>query len=104
MQYCCETEWLFDVPPESFDPVPKVMSAIVRLKPHATPPVRIRSPQSFNRLVAQAFSQRRKTIRNALRDYLSDNQFQTAGIDPNARAEQLSLADFARLDLLCNTL
>lgn len=98
MQYFCETEWLFDVPPESFDPVPKVMSAIVRLKPHRTPPVNIRSQASFSRLVSQAFSQRRKTIRNSLKDFISDSQMLSLGIDPNARAEALSLEDFARLD------
>jgi 16S rRNA (adenine1518-N6/adenine1519-N6)-dimethyltransferase len=61
MQYYCAAEPLFDVPPESFNPVPKVMSAIVRLAPHAQPPVQVNNMTGFNRVVAQAFSQRRKT-------------------------------------------
>jgi 16S rRNA (adenine1518-N6/adenine1519-N6)-dimethyltransferase len=99
MQYFCDTEWLFDVPPESFDPIPKVMSAIVKLTPHTQPRVAIRDLASFNHLVTQAFSQRRKTIRNSLRELVSEHQMQELGIDPNARAETLSLAQFALLNL-----
>lgn len=99
MQYFCETEWLFDVPPESFDPVPQVMSAIVKLMPHAQPPVSIRDRDSFNQLVTQAFSQRRKTIRNSLKKLVDEQQMQALGIDPNLRAESLSLEQFALLNL-----
>lgn len=99
MQYFCETEWLFDVPPESFDPVPQVMSAIVKLTPHARPPVAIKDRDSFNQLVTQAFSQRRKTIRNSLKKLVEEQQMQALGIDPNLRAESLSLEQFALLNL-----
>ncbi len=99
MQYYCETEWLFDVPPESFDPAPQVMSAIVKLIPHAQPPVLIKNLTSFNRLVTQAFSQRRKTLRNSLKDLVSEQQMLELGIDPNLRAEALSLQQFALLNL-----
>lgn len=98
MQYFCATEWLFDVPPESFDPIPKVMSAIVKLSPHSTPPVEIKDFKSFNQLVTQAFSQRRKTIRNSLRELVDAQQMQALSIDPGLRAEDLSLEDFARLN------
>ena len=87
------------MPPESFDPIPKVMSAIVKLTPHPQPPVAIKDLTSFNHLVTQAFSQRRKTIRNSLRELVSEPQMQALGIDPNARAETLSLAQFALLNL-----
>ncbi|MGR8929222.1 MAG: 16S rRNA (adenine(1518)-N(6)/adenine(1519)-N(6))-dimethyltransferase RsmA [Gammaproteobacteria bacterium] len=97
MQYFCETEWLFDVPPESFDPAPKVMSAIVRLIPHSAPPVDVADFQHFNRLVTQAFSQRRKTIRNSLRDFIGETAINDLGIDANLRAESISLAEFALL-------
>jgi 16S rRNA (adenine1518-N6/adenine1519-N6)-dimethyltransferase len=99
MQYFCETEWLFDVPPESFDPVPQVMSAIVKLTPHAQPPVKIKDLQSFNQLVTQAFSQRRKTIRNSLKALVDEQTMQALAIDPNLRAESLSLEQFALLNL-----
>ena len=97
MQYFCETECLFEVPPESFDPIPKVMSAIVKLTPHAQPPVEIYDYKQFNQLVTQAFSQRRKTIRNSLKELVSESAMLALGIDPNARAEALSLDDFACL-------
>ncbi|OAI01396.1 16S rRNA (adenine(1518)-N(6)/adenine(1519)-N(6))-dimethyltransferase [Methylomonas methanica] len=97
MQYYCETELLFDVPPESFDPIPQVMSAIVRLTPHAQPPVEIPDLKSFSQLVTQAFSQRRKTIRNSLKNFISEQQIIELGIDANLRAESISLAEFALL-------
>jgi len=101
MQYYCEPEHLFDVPPESFDPAPKVMSAVIKLSPHPQPPVSVNNPAQLSRLVTEAFSQRRKTLRNSLSKILSAEQIQSIGIDPTVRAETLSLADFARLsDLL----
>ncbi|QPK62173.1 16S rRNA (adenine(1518)-N(6)/adenine(1519)-N(6))-dimethyltransferase RsmA [Methylomonas sp. LL1] len=95
MQYFCETEWLFDVPPESFDPAPQVMSAIVRLVPYAKPPVEITDFQHFSRLVTQAFSQRRKTLRNSLKNYIAEDAIAALGIDANLRAESVSLEEFA---------
>lgn len=100
VQYYCATEWLFDVPPESFDPIPKVMSAIIRLTPHLTPPVVINNIENLNRVVTEAFSQRRKTLRNCLKKLLDEDALIQLNIDPNARAETLSLADFAKLSCL----
>ncbi|WP_349431035.1 16S rRNA (adenine(1518)-N(6)/adenine(1519)-N(6))-dimethyltransferase RsmA [Methylomarinum sp. Ch1-1] len=97
MQYYCETEFLFEVPPESFSPPPKVMSAIVRLAPHPQAPVEVNDIKQFNELVTQAFSQRRKTIRNSLSKLLSAEQIAAIGIDPSQRAETISLAEFAEL-------
>jgi 16S rRNA (adenine1518-N6/adenine1519-N6)-dimethyltransferase len=99
MQYYCATDWLFDVPPESFEPSPKVMSAIVKLNPHAEPPVSIKDIASFKQLVTQAFSQRRKTIRNSLKDLVDEQQMLDLAIDPNLRAEMLTLEQFALLNL-----
>ncbi|MDD4914366.1 MAG: 16S rRNA (adenine(1518)-N(6)/adenine(1519)-N(6))-dimethyltransferase RsmA [Methylococcales bacterium] len=99
MQYYCAAELLFEVPPESFNPVPKVMSAIVRLTPYASPPVSIRDMTGFKQLVTQAFSQRRKTIRNSLRNWVDEQQMLALGIDPNLRAESLSLEQFALLNM-----
>ena len=100
MQYFCQPEWLFDVPPESFDPVPKVMSAIIRLIPHPQPPVAIASMNCFSQLVTAAFSQRRKTIRNSLSLLLTEAQIAGVGINPSARAETLTLEEFAILSNL----
>jgi 16S rRNA (adenine1518-N6/adenine1519-N6)-dimethyltransferase len=101
MQYYCHAEPLFIVPPESFDPAPKVMSAVVKLVPHRQPPVAVQDVAHLRVVVAEAFSQRRKTLRNALGKLLSAEQIQSVDINPTARAETLALADFARLsDLL----
>ncbi len=94
--YYCRAEHLFDVGPEAFYPAPKVISSIIRLIPHPKPPVEV-SRTALSRVVAAAFSQRRKTLRNALRDYLDETGFEAAGIDSSRRAETLSLAEYAAL-------
>ncbi|MGZ4956860.1 MAG: 16S rRNA (adenine(1518)-N(6)/adenine(1519)-N(6))-dimethyltransferase RsmA [Methylobacter sp.] len=100
MQYYCATELLFDVPPESFDPAPQVMSAIVRLVPHQQPPVAVNDMSKLNRVVTQAFSQRRKTLRNSLKKLITEEEIVALGIDPTLRAESISLAEFALLSNL----
>ena len=99
-QYRCTVTPLFDVPPEAFSPAPKVQSSIVRLVPHAEPPVHIADMDAFQRLTTQAFSQRRKTLRNSLRKLADASTIEAAGIDPGARPEMLGLAEFAKLSNL----
>jgi len=96
-QFLCEVTHLFDVQPQSFTPAPRVCSSIVRLQPLNKPPFDAGSGDQLNRIVAAAFSQRRKTLRNSLRKLLDAEQIVSAGIDPGERAEQLSLAEFAAL-------
>ncbi len=100
MQYYCATELLFEVPPESFVPAPKVMSAIVRLVPHQQPPVAVRDVATLNRVVTEAFSQRRKTLRNSLKKLIAEADIMALDIDPTLRAESISLDEFARLSNL----
>ncbi|CAG0999172.1 Ribosomal RNA small subunit methyltransferase A [Gammaproteobacteria bacterium] len=95
-QYYCSMEPLMEVGPESFTPQPKVVSAVVRLVPHAQRPVRV-GPEVLGRVVAAAFSQRRKTLRNSLGLLLAADEIESAGVDPSVRAETLGLDDFARL-------
>lgn len=97
VQYYCQVEPLFLVPPTAFDPPPKVESAIVRLVPHAVPPVTTQSPRELGKLVTTAFNQRRKTVRNALKSVADDCLLEQAGINPELRPEDLSLAQYARL-------
>ena len=97
MQYYYQTEKLFDVAPECFQPVPKVHSSLIRLKPLTIPPVEIVDAKAFEFVVTQAFSQRRKTLRNTLKNLISEEQLKSMGIDPKARAETLSLEAFALL-------
>ncbi|MFA5625933.1 MAG: 16S rRNA (adenine(1518)-N(6)/adenine(1519)-N(6))-dimethyltransferase RsmA [Thiohalomonadaceae bacterium] len=96
VQYHCQVEKLFNVPPGAFTPAPKVDSAIVRLLPHTSPPVDA-DPEVLARLVAQAFSQRRKTLRNTLKTLLDTTEIEASGIDPQRRAETLDLTEFATL-------
>lgn len=97
MQYHCRVEALMDVPPESFSPAPKVDSAVVRLTPYSEPPVKVDDLEMFQKLVTQAFSQRRKTLRNTLKPMMGAEQMEALGIDSKRRAETLSLAEFAML-------
>ncbi len=97
VQFHCQVEMLFTVGPEAFRPAPKIDSAIIRLIPHPEPPVEVTDPAAFSQLVTQAFSQRRKTLRNTLKKMLSAEQISSSGIDPAIRAEQLSLQEFALL-------
>jgi 16S rRNA (adenine1518-N6/adenine1519-N6)-dimethyltransferase len=85
------------VPPGAFTPPPKVDSAVVRMKPLGPDRPRARDEAFFARIVAGAFAQRRKTLRNALRSLADDGAFATAGIDSRRRGETLSVAEFVRL-------
>ncbi len=96
-QFRCKVTPLFDVQPESFSPVPRVCSSIVRLQPLQEPPADAGSFRNLERVVSAAFSQRRKTLRNSLRELFSADQILATGIDPGQRAEQLSLSQFAAL-------
>jgi len=100
-QYRFRVSPLFLVPPEAFEPRPKVESAIVKLTPYKTPPVAIDDEQLFAQLVKQAFSQRRKTIKNVLKTMCTPEQLSAADIDSSQRPEQLTLQQFARL---CNVM
>ena len=97
LQYRCRVTPLFNIGPESFDPPPKVDSAFVRLEPFEQPRVQVTDETLFEKLVKQAFSQRRKTLRNTLRDMLDAREMTELGIDPSARAETLAIQDFATL-------
>lgn len=96
-QYHCEVVPLFTVPPDAFYPVPGVESGYVRLIPHDQPPVQVSDHALFERVVAKAFSQRRKTLRNSLRTVLTEAQISEAGINPGLRPEALNLNDYAQL-------
>jgi len=97
VQWRCAVTRLFRVPPGAFEPPPKVDSAVVRLVPWPDPPVKVRNPRRFAQVVQAGFAVRRKTLRNALKGLLSAGQIAACGIDPGARAETLSVAEFGRL-------
>lgn len=97
LQYHCQTEHLFDVGPENFTPPPKVDSAIVRLTPYRKKPFIAEDEALFTDLVRQAFSLKRKTLRNNLKGWLCAEQIEECDINPSARSEQLPLENFVAL-------
>ena len=97
LQYKLQMEYLFTVPPEAFEPAPKVESAFVRCLPHAVLPFMANNEKHFAGVVLAAFGQRRKTLRNTLKGLLDDTGFATLNIDSQFRAENLSVADFVRI-------
>ena len=98
-QFQCEVEQLFEVPPEAFHPPPKVQSALVRLTPYSEPPYPDVDRASLSKVVTQAFSQRRKTLRNNFKGTLEDGDFEALQIDPSARAETLAIDDFVAITM-----
>ena len=88
---------LFAVPASAFRPAPKVESAVARLVPLGPERPALADEALFARVVAAAFGQRRKTLRNALAAIADERALSDAGIDPAARGETLSVADFVRL-------
>jgi 16S rRNA (adenine1518-N6/adenine1519-N6)-dimethyltransferase len=107
VQFYCEAEKLFDIPPGAFRPVPKVVSSVVRLKALLQPAAEVRDEDLFLELTKTLFSQRRKTIYNNMRagaprlgvaDTAQINDLLSASqLDPQRRAETLSIAELARL-------
>jgi len=96
VQYHCEVESLLEVGPGAFNPPPKVKSGIIRLTPRA-PKLAAVNPQHLSKLVTQAFSQRRKTIRNTLKGMVAEGALENLGIDPSARPETLLVRDYVAL-------
>ncbi len=88
---------LFDIRPGAFQPPPQVVSTFFALRPHGQAPFDTGAPGAFARVVAAAFGKRRKTLRNALRGLLEPGQIAAAGVDPGARAETLTPAQFGAL-------
>lgn len=97
IQYQCLVEQLFIVPPTAFDPPPKVESAIIYLKPRKHYLGGDVCIKTLSNLVTQAFSQRRKTIANTLKNSVSVSQLESQGIDPKQRPETLSVEQYVAL-------
>lgn len=103
VQWHMTAELLFDVPPACFIPQPKVTSSVIRLTRRATPPYAVRDEKLFMRIVRAAFSQRRKTLVNALGaglgldKGLAASALTECGLDVRVRGEALSIAEFASL-------
>jgi 16S rRNA (adenine1518-N6/adenine1519-N6)-dimethyltransferase len=90
-----EAKHLFDVGPGAFTPAPRVWSAVARLRVRREPAFAV--PPAFARTVSAAFSQRRKTLRNALKAIVGVEAIVAAGVDPSMRPETLTPAEFAAI-------
>jgi len=97
LQYRFHMEKLLDVPPESFRPAPKVDSAIVRMIPLPASEILVCNEKLFAAIVRTAFGQRRKTLRNTLRSYLSEEDFEELGVNAQLRAENLTVPEFIKV-------
>lgn len=96
-QYYCQVQPLFIVPPEAFDPRPKVDSAIVRLTPYKTLPHPTKDIKTLEKVVRTAFTMRRKTLRNALSTLITPEQLDQLGVNSALRPENLSLAEYVKI-------
>ena len=97
LQYRYAMERLFLVPPGAFEPAPKVASAIVRMLPLPANALAARDESLFARVVTAAFGQRRKMLRNTLRELIGEADLAALNIKPTARAEELGVADYIRI-------
>lgn len=97
LQYRHDVYPLFDVPPESFSPPPKVMSAMVGLARLPAPRWQVVDEAVFAAVVKQAFSMRRKTLRNTLKPMIDSDALTELGIDASLRAEVIDGEDFAKI-------
>lgn len=101
VQYHCQVDLLFNVPPTAFHPPPKVDSSILRLLPYRQPPFVARNYELFKDMVRSAFGQRRKTIRNSLKHLISADAWPNMPVKPDLRAEKLTVQNFVDM---CNAL
>ena len=97
LQYRFEMERLFLVPPGAFNPAPKVESAVVRMTPRPREALDVVDTSLFAEVVKAAFSQRRKMLRNTLRERVGEADWAELEIDPRRRAEELAVGDYVRI-------
>lgn len=97
VQYHCEVTALFDVPPSAFYPPPQVESSIVKLVPYHDIPHTARNYQHFSTIVKEAFSHRRKTLRNSLKNLVGDADWDKITVDATLRPEQLNVEDYLKI-------
>jgi 16S rRNA (adenine1518-N6/adenine1519-N6)-dimethyltransferase len=97
VQYHCEAVALMDVPASAFYPPPQVESSVIRLTPHHGIPFPARNYSHFMDVVKTAFSHRRKTLRNSLKDLIKDSDWQNMTIDSHLRPEQIGVKEYVEI-------
>ena len=102
-QYFSENFPLFFVEPEAFSPPPQVNSAFIRMIPRKQRPS-VDCLDTLSAVVREAFTYRRKTLKNSLKRFVSEQELKHLGIDPNQRAQELTLDDFVKISNMVNSL
>ncbi len=97
LQYHCDVQSLFEVPPGAFKPPPKVTSAIVRLTPWPSLPVQALNEDTFAHVVRDAFSQRRKTLKNSLGNLIKQTGLTQLPVDASLRPDLLDIGDYVAI-------
>lgn len=97
LQYHCNVQSLFEVPPGAFRPAPKVTSAIVRLHPWPQAPVQAQNEDRFRQVVRAAFSQRRKTLKNSLGALIKETGLTELPVDASLRPDLLDVRDYVAI-------
>jgi 16S rRNA (adenine1518-N6/adenine1519-N6)-dimethyltransferase len=92
-----DTYNLFDVPAKAFNPAPRVISSVVKIKPKPNNQIIIKNPAILSKIVTQAFSQRRKTLRNSLKGLISDKIMIEMDLSPSQRAEEVPILTWSKL-------
>ena len=98
LQYFFKIDLLFDVGPESFDPIPKIRSSIVKLEPIKRNNLKVFSHEKYELLLRHSFKQKRKKIKNNLKNFLSLDDFNNCDINPELRPECLSVEDYISIE------
>lgn len=98
-QYFCDNDYLFTVPPEAFDPPPRVESAVVRLTPKKQSMLTEKQFSVFSAIVKEAFNYRRKKLGNCLKRFIDTNSLIKIDIDPNKRPQDTSVSEYIRISL-----
>lgn len=96
-QYYCHAESLLFIPPESFDPPPRVDSALIRLTPRQQRTIEAKNIQTLTDVVREAFTFRRKTLSNSLKKYFTAAQLEQLGVDPKLRPQNVSVDQYVLL-------
>jgi len=91
------TTQLFDVPNTAFKPTPKILSSVVKIKSKPKNEIIIKNSENLSKIVKQAFSQRRKTLRNSLKGFISVKILEELNIDPSRRAEEIPIMSWSKL-------
>jgi 16S rRNA (adenine1518-N6/adenine1519-N6)-dimethyltransferase len=98
IQYFFDSEILFDISANSFSPPPKIESSFIKLIPRKKEGLKFKNLNNFKKVIKTAFQFKRKTLRNNFKDILSEDNFNSLGINPQKRAEMLSIDDFVNIE------